>query len=161
MDLQKIRGSWHFRQWKPSGWNRLCLAALSENRPPQVAIDSLWLAAGEGRIQATAIESKNAKAFDGDLIEIPAHHWARLKRADDARPERRCCPTTKAGSTERFSFPDWTSKNFGQSQPVRRTSSLRFPEKRTRAGGRPIMTGNNPGLRISPTREHGSGGTGA
>ncbi len=51
--------------------------------PPQVAIDELWQTAGEGRIKATALECKNAKAFDGDLIEIPAHHWAHLKRVDD------------------------------------------------------------------------------
>ena len=43
----------------------------------------LWQAAGEGRIKATALECKNAKAFDGDLIEIPAHYWTRLNRADD------------------------------------------------------------------------------
>ena len=76
-------GPWSLRQWKPSGWNRLCLAAFSQNKPPQVAIDSLWLAAGEGRIRATALECENAKAFDGDLIEIPAHHWARLNRANE------------------------------------------------------------------------------
>ena len=46
------------------------------------AIDELWLAAGEGRIKANALECKNAKAFDGDPIEIPVHYWARLKRAD-------------------------------------------------------------------------------
>ena len=85
-DLQKDlpkKGSWHFRQWKPSGWNRLFLGALSESLQPQVAINSLWLAAGEGKIQATALECKNAKAFDGDLIEIPAHYWARLNRASE------------------------------------------------------------------------------
>ena len=81
-----------FTEWPPSGWNRLCLRAISKNileprqqaiLPPQVAIDSLWLTAGEGRIKATALECKNAKAFDGDRIEIPAHHWPHLKRADD------------------------------------------------------------------------------
>ena len=50
---------------------------------PQVAIDELWQAAGEGRIKATALEYENAKAFDGDPIEIPAHYWPHLKRADD------------------------------------------------------------------------------
>ena len=39
--------------------------------------------AGEGRIKATALECENAKAFDGDRIEIPAHHWPHLKRVDD------------------------------------------------------------------------------
>ena len=77
------KGSWHLHQWRPSGWNRLCLRALSENIPPQVAIDELWLAAGEGRIKATALECKNAKTFDGDRIEIPAHYWPHLKRVDD------------------------------------------------------------------------------
>jgi hypothetical protein len=52
-------------------------------RPPQDAIDELWQAAGEGRIKATAIEYKNAKAIVGDLIEIPTHYWARLKPVDD------------------------------------------------------------------------------
>jgi hypothetical protein len=80
-DFQK--GSWNFHQWKPSGWNGLCLRAHSKKQPPQVAIDSLWQAAGEGRIKATALECKNAKAFDGDRIEIPAHHWPHLKRVDD------------------------------------------------------------------------------
>ena len=77
------KGSWHFRQWGSSGWRGLCLRAHSENLPPQDAIDELWQAAGEGRIKATALECKNAKAFDGDRIEIPAHHWPHLKRADD------------------------------------------------------------------------------
>ena len=77
------KGSWHFRQWGSSGWRGLCLRAHSENLPPQDAIDELWQAAGEGRIKATALECKNAKAFDGDRIEIPAHHWPHLKRVDD------------------------------------------------------------------------------
>ena len=81
LDLQK--GSWHLRQRKPSGWNGLYLAARFKNIPPQVAINSLWLAAGEDRIKAIALECKNAKAFDGNLIEIPAHYWAHLKRVDD------------------------------------------------------------------------------
>jgi hypothetical protein len=86
------KGSWHLHQWPPSGWNRLYLRAISENileprqqaiQPPQAAIDELWLVAGEGRIKATALECKNAKALDGDRIEIPAHYWPRLKRTDD------------------------------------------------------------------------------
>jgi hypothetical protein len=86
------KGSWHLHQWPPSGWNRLYLRAISKNifeprqqaiPPPQVAIDELWLTAGEGRIKATALECKNAKAFDGDGIEIPAHRWPHLKRVDD------------------------------------------------------------------------------
>ena len=77
------KGSWHFHQWKPSGWKGLCSRARSENRPPQDAIDLLWLEAGEGRTKATAIECENAKAFDGDRIEIPAHRWPHLKRVDD------------------------------------------------------------------------------
>jgi hypothetical protein len=89
-DFQK--GSWHLHQWPSSGWNRLYLRAISKNirepgqqaiLPPQVAIDSLWLAGGEGRIKATALEYENAKAFDGNPIEIPANHWPHLKRADD------------------------------------------------------------------------------
>jgi hypothetical protein len=80
-DFQK--GSWHFHQWEPSGWRGLCLRVISENLPPQAAIDELWLAAGEGRIKATAIEYENAKAFSGCRIEIPAHYWPDLKRADD------------------------------------------------------------------------------
>ena len=60
------------------------MRAISEaHLPPQVAIDELWHAAGEGRIKATALEYENAKAFDGNQIEIPAHYWAHLKRADD------------------------------------------------------------------------------
>jgi hypothetical protein len=82
-DLRLRRGYWRFSPWKPSGWNRLCLTALAENIRPQVAIDSLWLAAGEGRIRATALECKNAKAFDGNLVEIPNYHWARLNRANE------------------------------------------------------------------------------
>jgi hypothetical protein len=77
------KGSWNFHQRKPSGWNGLCLRAHSKKQPPQVAMDSLWQAAGEGRIKATALECKNAKAFDGDRIEIPAHHWPHLKLVDD------------------------------------------------------------------------------
>ena len=74
------KGSLHFRQWGPSRWNRLRLGALSENLPPQVAIDELWLAAGEDRIKATALECKNAKAFIGDRIKIPPDLWQHLKR---------------------------------------------------------------------------------
>ena len=59
------------------------LEPLRSILPPQVARDELWLTAGEGRIKATALECKNAKAFDGDRIEIPAHHWPHLKRVDD------------------------------------------------------------------------------
>jgi hypothetical protein len=77
------KGSWHFHQWKPSGWNGLCSRARSKNLPPKVAMDSLWQAAGESRIKATALECKNAKALDGDRIEIPAHLWPHLKRVDD------------------------------------------------------------------------------
>jgi hypothetical protein len=77
-DFQK--GSWHLCSWKPSGWNTL---RASEHIRPQVARDELWQAAGEGRIKAAAIEYKNAKAIVGDLVEIPAHHWPHLKRADD------------------------------------------------------------------------------
>jgi len=86
------KGSWHLHQWPPSGWNRLYLRAILKNEleprqqailPPQVAIDELWLTAGEGRIKATALECKSAEAFDGDRIEILAHHWPQLKRVDD------------------------------------------------------------------------------
>ena len=45
------------------------IEAMIATRPP--AMDDLWLAAGEGRIKATALNSKNSKAFDGDRIEIP------------------------------------------------------------------------------------------
>ena len=79
-DLQK-ESPWHFHQWKPSGWSELRSRARSEN--PQVAIDLLWRAAGEDNIRATALECKNAKAFDGNLIEIPAHYWAHLKPDND------------------------------------------------------------------------------
>ena len=78
-DLKK--GSWHFSHGNPLDGTDYVRRRL-ENIPPN-AIDELWLAAGEGRIQANALECKNAKAFDGDPIEIPAHYWARLKRADD------------------------------------------------------------------------------
>jgi hypothetical protein len=83
-DLQKglqKESPWHFHQWKPSGWSELRSRARSEN--PQVAIDLLWRAAGEDNIRATALECKNAKAFDGNLIEIPAHYWAHLKPDND------------------------------------------------------------------------------
>jgi hypothetical protein len=86
------KGSWHLHQWPPSGWNRLYLRAISKNileprqqalLPPRAAIALLWLAGGEGRIKATALEYENAQAFNGNPIEIPAHHWPYLKRADD------------------------------------------------------------------------------
>ena len=124
-DFQK--GSWHFHQWQPSGWSRLCLRAISENLPPQVAIDSLWLAAGEGRIKATAIEYENAKAFQGNhdrnprpsLAAFETHRRSVDRKGDVVRRQW-------TGSTERFSFPDWTSKNFGQSHAVvRRTARAR------------------------------------
>jgi hypothetical protein len=46
-------------------------------------MDLLWLAAGEGKIQATARECENAKAFDGNLVKIPKDHWALLNRANE------------------------------------------------------------------------------
>jgi hypothetical protein len=85
-------GHWHLHHWPLSGWDTLRLAAHLQNLreprqqailPPQVAIDGLWQAAGEGRINATAIEYKNAKAIVGDSVEIPAHHWPHLKPTDD------------------------------------------------------------------------------
>ena len=82
-DPDPQNGSWDFRQWKPSGWNGLRSRARSGNIPPQVAIDSLWRSGGEARIRATALEYENAKAFVGNPIEIPAHYWPYLKRADD------------------------------------------------------------------------------
>jgi hypothetical protein len=81
-DLQK-ESPWHLCSLKPSGWNRLCLKAISENRSGQDAIDELWQAAGEDRCNATALKHKNAKAIVGDPIEIPAHYWPRLKLTDD------------------------------------------------------------------------------
>lgn len=81
-DLKK-ESPWHLHQWKPSGWNGLRRRARSGNIPPQVAIDTLWLAGGEGRIKATALEYENAKAFIGNPVEIPAHYWPHLKRHDD------------------------------------------------------------------------------
>jgi hypothetical protein len=77
------KGSWHLHQWKPSGWNGLYLRASWQKISTQVAINSLWLTAGEDRIKATALEYENAKAFVGNPIEIPAHYWPHLKRADD------------------------------------------------------------------------------
>jgi hypothetical protein len=78
-DFQK--GSWQLREWGRSGWNTL---RASEHMRPQVAIEELWKAAGEGRIKAIAIECKNAKAFDGNQGKIPARHWAYLTR--DSEP---------------------------------------------------------------------------
>ena len=77
------KGAWHFHQWKPSGWKGLSSRARSKSLRPQVAIDSLWLVAGEGRIKATALKCENAKALHGERIEIPAHLWPHLKRVDD------------------------------------------------------------------------------
>jgi hypothetical protein len=71
---------------KPSGLNELRLRAILQKLPLQVvrdAIASLWRAAGEGRIQANAIEYENAKAFVGNPIKIPAHYWPHLKHTDD------------------------------------------------------------------------------
>ena len=118
--LQK--GSWQLREWRRSGWNTL--RALEHMRP-QDAINELWQAAGEGRIKAIALEYKNAKAFVGNPIEIPAPHWAYLKRVDDPSGKP-MLSAHEAGSTGRFSFADWTSKNFGQSHrrcPANRSST--------------------------------------
>jgi hypothetical protein len=76
-EILQEEGSWHLRSWKSSGWNTLRVPR------PQVAIDELWQAAGEGRIKATARRCENAKALHGDRIEIPAHYWPHLKRVDD------------------------------------------------------------------------------
>jgi hypothetical protein len=87
-DLRK-ESPWHLHSWEFSGWKLLRLKAIKENvlephqralRPLQVAINELRQAAGEGRIKATALQCKNAKTFDGDLIEIPVHYWPYLTR---------------------------------------------------------------------------------
>jgi hypothetical protein len=42
-------------------------------------IETLWLAAGEGKIRATALECAT-QAVEGKMVEIPAHLWPRLSR---------------------------------------------------------------------------------
>ena len=90
-----------------------------ENIRPQVAIDELWHAAGEGRIKATALEYENVKAFVGRMpanrSKSPPSHWAYLKRRRSVDRKGDTARRQEAGSTGRFSFADWTSKNFGQS----------------------------------------------
>jgi hypothetical protein len=56
------------------------MGSLAEGVPPDAAIASLWLATGEGRIHASALECSNENTFDGKLVEIPHHHWVRLRR---------------------------------------------------------------------------------
>jgi hypothetical protein len=83
LDLRLQEGSWHFRWWKPAGWNQLYWNVYVDDIPPDDSIDALWLAAGEGKIEATAIECANEQTFDGELIKIPQHYWSRLHRRDD------------------------------------------------------------------------------
>jgi hypothetical protein len=77
-DFQK--GSWRLREAGYSGWSTL---RASERMRPQDAMDDLWQAAEGGKIKATALEYENVKAYVGNPIEIPAHHWPYLKRTDD------------------------------------------------------------------------------
>ena len=95
--------------------------------PPQDAIDELWQAAGEGRIKATAIEYKNAKAIVGDPIEIPAHYWPYLKLTDDPLTGKAMLSDDQGRVYREVKFPRLDAKNFGQSH-------RRCPENMRRRG---------------------------
>ena len=117
---------------KPSGWGELRLRACLKNISPQAAIEELWKTAGEGRIKATALRYENAKAIDGDPIDIPARLLAAFethRRSVDRKGD--VDPTTRAGSTERFSFPIGRQKTLAKvTAVVRRTcGDVAFPPR--------------------------------
>jgi hypothetical protein len=142
------KGSWHLHQWPPSGWNRLYLRAISKNileprqqaiLPPQVAIDELWLTAGEGRIKATALECKNAKAFDGDRIEIPAHHWPHLKQADDRSTGKAMLSNDNGWVYREVEFPRLDVKELWPKSACSPNVEPSVSEEKDKGGGGPIM----------------------
>lgn len=75
----KWSGTWKFAAWAPSGWLGVEFKARRDDIPWERMIDTLWLAAGEGRLVATALECPLGAA-DGRMVEIPAHLWPRLNR---------------------------------------------------------------------------------
>jgi hypothetical protein len=77
--LGKTKGNWRFAAWAPSGWLGLEFKARRDEIPWEVMIETLWLAAGEGKIRATALECAT-QAVEGKMVEIPAHLWPRLSR---------------------------------------------------------------------------------
>ncbi|MGY4413221.1 hypothetical protein ACVWW4_004957 [Bradyrhizobium sp. LB7.1] len=72
------RGEWKFVAWNDAGWLGLEFECRRDDLPWEEMVDELWQAAGEGRIQATAVEFGDQKAFE--VVEIPAHMWTRLRR---------------------------------------------------------------------------------
>lgn len=83
LDLRLQKGEWRLTPWGPSSWHGLEMIIQSEDIPPDVSIDSLWLAAGEGKIQASGLECISEKDFNGKLVEIPHYLWPRLRRTKE------------------------------------------------------------------------------
>lgn len=83
LDLRLQKGEWRLTPWGPSSWHGLEMIIRSEDIPPDVSIDGLWLAAGEGKIQASGLDCANEKTFNGRLVEIPHYLWPKLRRAKE------------------------------------------------------------------------------
>jgi hypothetical protein len=76
--LGKMGGQWRFAAWSPSGWLGLEFKARRDEMPWDHMVGGLWLAAGEGKIRATAIEYREGQ--QSQVVEIPPHMWGRLRR---------------------------------------------------------------------------------
>lgn len=83
LDRRLKKGEWRLTPWGPSSWHGLEMTIRSEDMPPDFSIDSLWLAAGEGKLQASGLECIGENDFDGKLVEIPHYLWPRLRRAKE------------------------------------------------------------------------------
>jgi len=78
-DPGRSSGSWKLSGWGPSGWLGIEFKARRDEVPWERMIEVLWLAAGEGRIKATALKCAT-RSSDGKMVEIPTHLWPRLRR---------------------------------------------------------------------------------
>jgi hypothetical protein len=77
--FQKTGGNWRFSALAPSGWLGLEFKARGDEAPWEDRVDGLWLAAGEGKILATALECA-VNAAGNTIVELPPHLWPRLRR---------------------------------------------------------------------------------
>jgi hypothetical protein len=116
----QTRGPWLLIPRRPSGW--LDLELRESREPPQmelkVAIDQLWLAAGQQNLHATAIKCESRDTLSGVESQIEAHSWPRLK--PDIERSGRATLTSSDGHTfrdVRFARAD-LQKLWPANQPV-------------------------------------------
>jgi len=83
LDCRLKQGEWRLTSWGPASWHALEMRIRAKDMPPDHFLDPLWLAAGEGKIQASGLECNGEKDFQGRLVEIPQYLWSRLRRGKE------------------------------------------------------------------------------